>query len=169
MKRYLPLFSIVALGGCTTTAAPNLYAGQYYLAGDAACVSVTPISSTRVMCADKKGNQTGYRDAMTAQDLQMWQYQAANQRAQMQQLQGSMEQLGRDAQGWQRQFNQQGQYTAPQVQPVSPGGYSGVITYRQVGDSLIGSNGITYRQVGSSVIGSDGTTCQIVNAGLICR
>lgn len=165
----LLLSAVFFLGGCATTAAPNLYAGQYYLAGDAACASFTSISSTRIMCTDKKGRQSGYRDAMTAQDLQVWQIQVAQNRAQMQQLQGSVEQLGQSAQGWAQQAQQQGQYVAPQVQSVAPGGYSGSITYRQVGDALIGSNGVTYREVGNSIIGSDGTTCQIVGATIICR
>jgi hypothetical protein len=84
-----------------------------------------------------------------------------------QMLNASIQNLGQSAQGWQQQFSQQGQYVAPHA--ATPAPYSGGVTYRQVGDSLIGSNGVSYRKVGNTIVGSDGTTCQVVGQQLLCR
>lgn len=149
----------LTLSGCATTAAPNFYNGRYYLAGDKNCRTMQAISQSRIHCRDKNGNLTGYRDAMTDQQLQMWQSQAANQAEQLRQLNESS-----------RQFMQQAQqYGRPPAQLGAPQTSSSGVTYTQVGQSLIGSNGVTYRRVGNSLIGSDGTTCQIVGQNIICR
>jgi hypothetical protein len=149
---------------------PNVFNGNYYMAGDKSCKRITSINDTRVMCYDKKGQPTGYRDAMTAQDMQAWQYASGAHAADMQNLNNSIQQLGQSAQNWSQQFQQQGQsFSAPQVQPITPYGTSNTVTYRQVGDALIGSNGVTYRSVGNNVFGSDGTKCQIIGPNIICR
>lgn len=165
MKHYLILAVAATLTGCANTAAPNLYSGHYYMAGDKGCKKMSNISPTRIMCYDKVGNQTGYRDAMNDQQLQMWQIQVANQSAKMNELNASIEQLGQSAQNWEQKFRQQ-QYNAPLVEPITP---YGRVTYTQVGSSYIGSNGVTYRLVGESLLGSDGTTCQIAGQHIICR
>ena len=85
----------------------------------------------------------------------------------MQQLNMQMQQLNHASQGWAQSAQQMQQYTAPQA--MYPGQPSGGVTYRQVGDAIIGSNGVTYRQAGSSIVGSDGTVCQVVSQQLICR
>ncbi|GGC15309.1 hypothetical protein GCM10007205_25310 [Oxalicibacterium flavum] len=73
---------------------------------------------------DKKGVETGYRDAMTYEELQMYQMHVQNQQIQMQQLNQQLQQTG---EAWQRvgqQIQQVPQYTAPQVTPITPpGGY----------------------------------------------
>ncbi|MCB4859523.1 hypothetical protein K7W03_07900 [Sphingobium sp. PNB] len=161
--------SALALSACASTAGPNFYSGQYYMAGDKNCKRMSNISPTRIMCYDKNGNPKGYRDAMNSQQLQMWQYQVANQRAEMEDLNNSIQQLGQSAQGWGQQFRQQGQqFQPPQVQPIAPNGNAGRVTYYQSGNTLIGSNGVTYRSVGGSIIGSDGTRCQVVGPHIIC-
>ncbi len=54
----------------------------------------------------------------------------------------------------QQRLQQSQQYSAPQVQPISPYGSSG---------------STTYRQIGNTVIGSDGSRCQIVGQTTICN
>jgi hypothetical protein len=121
------------------------------------------VSESRVHCWDKNGNLTGYRDAMTAQQLQMWQMQ-------VQQINDTNRQLMQSAQATAEQLRQQReQFINTQVQAVAPPGRPAPVTYTQVGQSVIGSNGVTYRRVGNSLIGSDGTTCQIVGQNIICR
>lgn len=40
--------------------------------GDKSCRRYRPISSRRIMCHTKDGTKTGYRDAMTDQQFQMY-------------------------------------------------------------------------------------------------
>lgn len=148
---------------------PNFYNGNYYMAGDPGCERMRPLSSTRIMCVDKKGNDSGYRDAMTPQQMQMYQLQMAQQQVQMQQLNQSMQQVGQTFQRAGEQIRQQSQsWTPPQVQPISPQGY-GNTTYRQVGNTWMGSNGSSCQVVGQSILCSDGKRCQMVGQNLICN
>lgn len=73
LKRSWALSGMLWVAGCATSPAPNFYNGAYYMAGDASCVHLQAISPTRVMCQNAKGQQTGYRDAMTDQQLMMYQ------------------------------------------------------------------------------------------------
>lgn len=72
INRLLILFSLLALTGCET-AAPNFINGHYYMAGDAACKNMTAYEPGRIMCADAKGKNTGWRTAMTDQELYVYQ------------------------------------------------------------------------------------------------
>ncbi len=63
---------VLALSACA--AKPNFYNGNYYMSGDSNCRYMRQIGSTRVMCMDAESNDTGYRDAMTDQQLQMYQH-----------------------------------------------------------------------------------------------
>lgn len=171
MKRLFILFASLSISGCSgSSPAPYFLAGQYYLAGDKDCKSLNEDSPNRVVCYDKKGNLTGYRYAMTPQEMQFWLQQAAASSAQTQQLIGQMQQLGQSAQNWGQQFSQQSQqYTAPHVQGLGNAGTPNPTYFSKVGDQIIGSNGVTYRKVGNSILGSDGTVCQISGSQLICR
>lgn len=71
LKRILLIFSVLLLASCAQ-AMPNLINGRYYMAGDAECAKVSVLSSSRIMCYRKDGTPTGYRDAMTDQQLQMY-------------------------------------------------------------------------------------------------
>lgn len=170
MKRYLILTAAIALSGCASTAMPNFYAGNYYMAGDKGCVRMSSLSPTRIMCHDKKGNQTGYRDAMTREDLQVYQIVMMNQAIQNQQVNQNIRDLNQSIQNSTQQTLQQSQqYRAPTVQPITPGASPGVITYTQSGNVFRGSNGVTYTQTGNFLIGSDGTKCQVVGPNILCR
>jgi hypothetical protein len=80
MKIVLLMGLIVILTGCRY-AQPNFYNGRYYMAGDKNCARMKKLSDTRIMCENTDGKETGYRDAMTDQQLQMWRH---NQQIQQQ-------------------------------------------------------------------------------------
>ena len=69
------------------------------------------------MCIDSNGRDSGYRDAMTDQQLQMYQFNQQMQAQQMQQLNQQLQQTGK---AWQPPPPQP--YTAPQVTPLTPPG-----------------------------------------------
>ncbi len=169
MKKVLIALSALIISGCASTAMPNFYNGNYYMAGDPSCVRMRPLSSTRIMCVDKSGANTGYRDAMTSQQMQMYQIQMAQQQVQMQQFNQSVQQVGQTFQNAGQQIQQQSQsWTPPQVQPISPQG-SGNTIYRQVGNTWMGSNGSRCQIVGQSILCSDGKRCQMIGQNLICN
>ncbi|MCD0280285.1 hypothetical protein JWH04_15335 [Xanthomonas melonis] len=169
MKHALIALFALVFSGCASTAMPNFYNGNYYMAGDPGCVQMRALSSTRIMCVDKKGNDSGYRDAMTYEQVQIYQIQMTQQQIQMQQLSQSMQQAGQTFQNAGEQIRQQSQsWAPPQVQPISPQG-SGNTTYRQVGNTWMGSNGSSCQVVGQSILCSDGKRCQMVGQNLICN
>lgn len=153
---YLAALTAAALAGCANTASPVLHAGQYYMIGDDNCITAFPDSNARVICYDEEGIKTGYRNAMTQAELQMWTHQ--QQMAAIEQRQLQLEQEARSA-------RIREQFPLPSVQTDN----SSRTVYNQVGSSVIGSNGVTYKQVGNSIIGSDGTVCQSVGSQLICN
>lgn len=90
------------------------------------------------------------------------------QQVQMQQLDQSMQQVGQTFQNAGEQIRQQSQsWTPPQVQPISPQGSGN--TYRQIGNTWMGSNGSSCQVVGQSILCSDGKRCQMVGQNLICN
>ena len=152
---------------CATSAAPNFFNGQYYLAGDSNCKTMNSYTPTTIRCMDSKGNFTGYRSAMTAMDLQYYYSQQAYQAQQIAQTQAQINANNAQMmQNTQRSLQGVSSYTPPSVSSPALGGG---VTYTQVGSSLLGSNGVTYSWVGNSIMGSDGTTCQIVSQHIICR
>ena len=122
MKKALLGALSILLAGCTTYAAPNFINGQYYMAGDSSGERYQVISASRIMCMDSSGNQSGYREAMTSQQLQMYQYQQVNQQLQMQQLNQQLQQTGQSWNQAGQQIQQASQYTAPEVMPLTPPG-----------------------------------------------
>ena len=170
MKNALVAIVVFMLAGCASYASPAFVNGGYYMGGDDSCVRWRALSSTRIMCQDKKGNDTGYRDAMTPDQMQMYQAQMLYQQAQMQQLSEQIQQTGQTFQNAGQQILQQSQqYTAPQVQPISPqSGYGGT-TYRSAGNTWIGSDGSSCQVIGQSILCSNGKRCQLVGQNLICN
>ena len=83
---------VFLLSGCAGTAQPNFFNGMYYMSGDDSCRRVTAISDSRIMCYNENGEEMGYRDAMTAQQLSMYQH---NQSMQQQQIISSQESVNR--------------------------------------------------------------------------
>lgn len=73
--RTLVPFGLLLLAGCSQTASPTFDDGSYYMTGDPTCVNymVNP-KAKRIMCHNSKWQPTGYRSAMTNQQIQMYQY-----------------------------------------------------------------------------------------------
>lgn len=134
MKRLmLAGVAIVAVAGCATQpvqrAAPFYYSGKYYMAGDESCARVSQASASRVVCMTAEGQATGYRDAMTDQQLQMYQHnqmmaqqraaQAAAERAAL------MQQMQQTSYAIQQSTPQYAPMPAPVVAPITmPGSNS---------------------------------------------
>jgi hypothetical protein len=104
------------MSGCAGEAAPNYFNGGYYMAGDSNCTRMSVLGASRIMCYDSDGNATGYRDAMSSQQLQMYQYNQSQQTQQMQQLNQTMQQTN---QSFQQSTPQYQPYTAPAVTPIT--------------------------------------------------
>lgn len=149
------------------SAVPTFYNGQYYVVGDKSCVRFRAASNANIVCLDKKGNETGYRRAMTEQEI----YDYQRKMAQVGALNQSMQDLGNSANNWSNYYQHQAQsYTPPQVQPVQSNNSNGTTTYRKVGDdTIIGPDGKTWRRFGSTVVSSEGKMCQIVSQNIICN
>jgi len=52
------------------------------MAGDESCTRIRSLSYNRIMCINKKGEETGYRNAMTDQQLLMYQQRQQQQQPQ---------------------------------------------------------------------------------------
>lgn len=145
-------FGLLLIAGCTSNPAPNFFNGNYYMAGDPNCVQMRQLSNTRIMCLNDNGQSTGYRDALSYEQMQMYRMQMMNQQAQMQQLTQQLQQTGQSFQNAGQQALQQSQsWSAPQVQPLPSYG-SGTTSYRRVGNTIIDSNGRACQVVGQTVI-----------------
>ncbi|HAU5801587.1 TPA: hypothetical protein JD404_16420 [Citrobacter freundii] len=123
------------------------------MGGDESCTNYRTIDYARIMCLNDDGVETGYRDAMTPEQIQMYQSMQINQQIQMAQLNQQLQQTGQTFQNSGQQILQQSQsYQAPQVQSYS-----------------YGNNVNSYQKVGNTVIGSDGSSCQLAGQTMICR
>lgn len=127
MKKISALLALLALCGCSQTAAPLFFNGQYYMAGDPSCRYIRPVSNTRVMCNDGKdgrGRNTGWRDAMTLQQIQMYQMQVMqNQMYEQQMAQSIAANNAAMAASTQATLANASVYQPPVVTPISrPGG-----------------------------------------------
>lgn len=110
MKIYqlgIVVLSIIIFSGCGNTAMPNFYKGKYYMAGDDNCRKIRSISDTRIMCANKDGQEMGYRDAMTDQQISMYQSDRQYEQQEYQQLNQSMQNTNRNLQMQQQNFQLQ--------------------------------------------------------------
>ncbi len=76
MKNIIMIFIFaVLLSGCAATAKPVFYNGAYYMFGDSNCTEANAVSPTQVLCRDSNGRTSGYRNAMTDQQLQMYRHE----------------------------------------------------------------------------------------------
>ncbi|WP_296261650.1 MULTISPECIES: hypothetical protein [unclassified Pseudomonas] len=108
------------MSGCASDPAPNYFNGNYYMAGDSDCARFSALTRTSIMCYNSDGEAKEYRDAMTPQQIQMWQYNQAQQNYQMQQLNQSMQQTNQSLLQQNQQYQQYQPYTAPAVTPIAP-------------------------------------------------
>lgn len=94
----LSFVGVLILSGCGG-ASPRALNGKYYMAGDSNCVRYRIISDSRVMCMDADGRETGYRNAMSDQELQMYRFNQSRDDAAWSQLNyNNQQQLNRNAQ-----------------------------------------------------------------------
>lgn len=173
---FLLCISVLMVSGCTTSASLQYFNGGYYMVGDKSCVRATPMSSTRIMCIDKKGNHTGWRDAYTPSQIQAYRQNAYEQQLYMQQLNQSMQENVRQSQQIRQQAQQSlsntqqySQQVLQQIQQNNNYPRAGGITYRVSGNNIFGSDGTTYRVVGNTIFSQSGQTCTIVNNVIVCR
>lgn len=123
MRVFVLLIFTAMLSACATTAAPNFFNGNYYMAGDDSCRKFRQISDRAIMCMDSQGRETGYREAMTPQQMQMYQAHQLNQQMQMQRLTQQLNQMGQSYQrSAETMYQQSQQYYPPAVQPITPPG-----------------------------------------------
>ncbi|MFM0095726.1 hypothetical protein PQQ87_08940 [Paraburkholderia nemoris] len=123
MRFVVPTLSAVLIAGCAMQAAPNYIGGNYFMAGDKNCTKYVMLSSTRIMCRNDDGDDMGYRDAMTVQDMQAYGYQQQVQAQQVQSLNAQLQQMNSQQAAQNAQtLNSVRQYTPPQVTPIQQQG-----------------------------------------------
>ncbi|AQT45704.1 hypothetical protein BBC0244_020400 [Bartonella apihabitans] len=86
-KAFILFLCLIFLPGCVYTAEPIFYNGAYYMVGDSACRNGRGINSTTIICYNEQGKSTGYRQAMTQQQLSMYMHQQQMQLAQQSMIQ----------------------------------------------------------------------------------
>ena len=64
---------VVTLTGCAS-AIPYFYNGKYYMAGDSSCSQIRQYTEDKIMCINSDGEESGWRPALTDQQLQMWRH-----------------------------------------------------------------------------------------------
>ena len=76
------------VAGCASepTAIPNFYNGRYFMAGDNNCARMKMANQNQIHCFNTEGQHTGLRNAMTTQQLQMYQHQQQMRAAEQQAL-----------------------------------------------------------------------------------
>jgi hypothetical protein len=75
----------IFIQGCTS-ARPYSYNGKYYMVGDSNCSRFNQRAYNTINCFNSDGEPMGYRNAMTDQDMQMYNsQQAQNHRNQIEQ------------------------------------------------------------------------------------
>ena len=123
MRKITIVALVVVLSGCASSAMPNLYNGEYYMAGDDDCKQMHYASPQSILCKDSKGRETGYRGAMTYEQVQMFYQNQMYQQAQMQQLNQQLQQMGNSWRSFgETSLQQAQQYSPPAVMPMQSGG-----------------------------------------------
>lgn len=64
---------LISLSGCTSSS-PQFLRGNYYMTGDSNCRYSRERTSTSINCYNSDDELVGYRNAMTDQQLQMYQH-----------------------------------------------------------------------------------------------
>lgn len=134
---------LVALGGCV--GGPDVYEinGQYYALNKKDCKTYRE-SGNGILCYDKNSKATSYASPMTSEQLQMYVYQ--RQQA-IQASQAMVDMANQNQPRWGNYPN----YGADIPQP----------TFNQKSTT-------TYRQIGNTIYGSDGSKCQVIGNTVKC-
>jgi hypothetical protein len=75
----LLLGTLLGLSSCGVTPGPRYFNGNYYWI-DSNCVGVRPLTATSIECRNSDKEETGYRNAMTNQEMQAYKYQQQRKR-----------------------------------------------------------------------------------------
>jgi len=114
------LFGMIFVG-CARTAMPNNFGGKFYMSGDDNCVRARKLSDTRIMCIDANGKETGYREAMTDQEISMYQHNRMIAQQESAELSRSLDNLNNQLNyNNQQMLNRNNVY---KVRPVGPYGF----------------------------------------------
>ena len=158
MRKYklisLVAITVVSFTGCTKYAQPNFEYGHYFMSGDDNCRYTSRMSDTRVMCYNADKEKMGYRDAMTDQQLSMYQHNQQISQQKSQQLLNSLDSLNKSLQHTNDQMNYNNQQMMNRNNV-----YKGVIQNYQGYDSGSNSKKLHYIQkIGNMYHDSDGGT-----------
>ena len=66
---------LLGLSSCGVTPGPTLFQGNYYWTGDSSCESSSYRTDTSINCYNSDKEPTGYRNAMTNQEMQAYRYE----------------------------------------------------------------------------------------------
>ena len=80
----LLLGTLLGLSSCGLTPGPRYFNGNYYWI-DSNCVEVRPLTATSIECRNSDKEETGYRNAMTNQEMQAYKYQQQRKRQELRQ------------------------------------------------------------------------------------
>jgi len=73
IKMAIMFIIFVCLCSCSMySAKPNFVQGNYYMTGDSNCIKGNVVNSNTIKCYTSDGKMTGYRAAMTDQQVQMY-------------------------------------------------------------------------------------------------
>ena len=74
LKMFLTVVVVSMLSSCSHSASPQFIRGNYYMTGDSSCRFSRPRTDTSINCYNSDDEPTGYRNAMTDQELSMYQH-----------------------------------------------------------------------------------------------
>lgn len=121
----ITLSTLVLFTGCARTAIPNNIGGKFYMAGDDNCVRYRQLSDSRIMCINGDGQETGYRNAMSDQEMQYYMHKDAQNQAEWRDLNNQLnynnqQMQNRNNYNMQQMMNRNNTY---KFQYVNPYGY----------------------------------------------
>jgi hypothetical protein len=98
LRVFLAGVAVLVLSGCSRSASPQFLRGNYYMTGDSNCRLSRHRTDDSITCYDSDDNKTGYRNAMTDQQLEMYRYEKQETRQAIKDFGDSMDELGKSMQ-----------------------------------------------------------------------
>jgi peptidoglycan hydrolase CwlO-like protein len=94
----LAIFINISITGCFNTAKPNLVNGKYYMMGDSNCALYRAKNDSQVNCYTSSDEYVGYRNAMSNQEISMYQHNQGIKQQESAQLNQSLQNLNNSIQ-----------------------------------------------------------------------
>jgi hypothetical protein len=88
----LLLGTLLGLSSCGVTPGPKFYNGNYYWI-DSNCVQARTLTATSIECRNSDNEETGYRNAMTNQEIQAYKYQQQKKKQEFQEFMQALDQF----------------------------------------------------------------------------